>query len=104
MYSRREVCFTVALAVGVSFSFNPRRDTVHLSPHGTCFTLVDGVHPPPPTQPPASLGSSVELQADGVHPPPPTLPPAKFGNKESLQTARTVALLPSWLSDPRLAS
>ena len=81
MYSRREVCFTVALAVGVSFSFNPRQDTVRWSSHSPCLTIVDGVHPPPPTQPPPKFGSSGQLQA-----------------------AATEPLLPPWLSDPRSAS
>ena len=104
MYSKREVCFTITLALGVCFSFNPRQDTVRLSSHGSCFTLVDGVHPPPPTQPPPKFGSQGQLQADGVHPPPPTQPTPKFGNGESLQTAGTEPLLPLWLSDSRSAS
>src|SRR5260221_11900881 len=104
MYSKREVCFTITLALGVCFSFNPRQDTVRLSSHGSCFTLVDGVHPPPPTQPPPKFGSQGQLQADGVHPPPPTQRTPKIGNGESLQTAGTEPLLPLWLSDSRSAS
>jgi hypothetical protein len=127
MYSKREVCFTFTLALGVCFTINPRQDTVRLRSHGPSLTLVDGVHPPPPPLPPPKLGSTGQLQADGVHPPPPplpppklgstgqlqadgvhppppTLPPPKFGNRESLQTARTEALLHRWLSDSSLAS
>jgi len=109
MYSKREVCFTVALALGVCFSFNSRQDKVRLRSHGPSLTLVDGVHPPPPTLPPPKLESTGQLQADGVHPPPPTLPPPtlpppKFGKSESLQTAGREPLLPPWLSDPSFAS
>ena len=105
MYSKREVCFTITLVLGVCSSFNPRQDTIRSSSHGPCLTLVDGVHPPPPTKPPLKFGSTVELQADGVHPPPPpTLPPSKSGSRESIQTAGAEPLLPPWLSGPRSAS
>ena len=81
MYSKREICFTITLALGIFPGFNPRQDTSRLRSPGPCLTLVDGVHPPPPVLPPPKLGSTGQLQA-----------------------ASTKALLSPWRSYPRLAS
>jgi len=104
MYSKREICFTITLALGIFPGFNPRQDTSRLRSPGPCLTLVDGVHPPPPVLPPPKLGSTGQLQADGVHPPPPVLPAPKLGSTGQLQAASTKALLSPWRSYPRLAS
>jgi hypothetical protein len=68
MYSRREVCFTVVLAVGVWPSFNSNRDTVRASSHGPRLAVADGTQPPPPILPPPKSGSAARLRADVAFP------------------------------------
>jgi hypothetical protein len=60
MYSKKEVCFTVILALAALWYLGSQQITV----------LADGTHPPPP---PWAQRTDV-LQADGTHPPPPPWP------------------------------
>jgi len=71
MYSKTEVCFTVILALTISWHLNSKRGTSHVAVQGSIVTVADGGHPPPPLPPPQYKNNSEVLRADGGHPPPP---------------------------------
>ena len=67
MYSKKDVCFTVVLALSASLYLGSQRI---VSPTGAADSvpmLADGTHPPPV---PWQLERGDVLRADGTHPPP----------------------------------
>ena len=76
MYSKKEVCFTIILALTASGYLISQQAEGQTVVQGSVSTIADGTHPPPPVPPAArSVEGGVALQADGTHPPPP-VPPA----------------------------
>jgi len=67
MYSKREVCFTVVLALTISWQLNSRPVT-EVGVQNDVLTIADGTHPPP--VPWLRYNGTEVLQADGTHPPP----------------------------------
>lgn len=67
MYSKREVCFTVIVALAASSHLGSQQAATRWEGQDAGVRLADGTHPPPP---PWGTGTEM-LQADGTHPPPP---------------------------------
>ena len=71
MYSKREICFTVILAIAALWYLGPQHSAAGGAACGPAKAFADGGHPPPPPPPSKQFEDQGVLQADGGHPPPP---------------------------------
>jgi len=97
MYSKTEVCFTVILALTISWQLNSKQGTTHVAVQGSVVTVADGGHPPPPLPPPQYKNNTEVLRADGGHPPPPR--PPQYNETEALVVDGGHPPPPPWLSN-----